>query len=243
MDAIIRNQRGQRLAYSFVPAAGEGRELIVIGHGLTSDKERPWSEALSRGLAARGIASLRLAFSGNGASEGDFLDSTISQEVRDLRAVFDACEGRRIGYVGHSMGAAVGLLAASSDARIGALVSLAGMVHTQDFVQRHFAELQPGELMLGKPGCPLGASFLDDMRAIGTVAGLAARIAVPWLIVHGEADEVVLPRDAEDAYAAAGGRAELVRLPGVDHSFSGAGLEAMTSVVVPWLAARCAARG
>ena len=218
--------------------------LVVLGHGLTSDKERPWSEALSEGLAKAGIASMRIAFSGNGESEGSFLDSTITKEVRDLRAVIDAVEAdddattgqpREFAYVGHSMGAAVGVLAAVSDPRIRALVSLAGMVHTLDFAMHHFGSLKEGEMMLDKPGKPLGAALLNDMETLDTVVNAGTRVEVPWLIVHGDADDVVPIRDSSDIHAAAAGRSGFVSLPNVDHSFNGPGLRAMTSVVLPWL--------
>jgi uncharacterized protein len=57
---------------------------------------------------------------------------------------------------------------------------------------------------------------------------------VPWLLVHGDADELVPLADSEDARAAADGRPELVVLPGVDHRFTGA-VPAMTAAVVTWL--------
>ena len=60
---------------------------------------------------------------------------------------------------------------------------------------------------------------------------------VPWLLVHGDADELVPLQDALDAREAAGGRPELVTLPGIDHRFTGA-LPQVIDAVVPWLRAR-----
>ncbi|MFT4542332.1 MAG: pimeloyl-ACP methyl ester carboxylesterase [Planctomycetota bacterium] len=241
MNTIIRNRFGERIAYSFTPGAEQDSNLVLMGHGVTSDKDRPWSEALAQGLAQRGIASLRIAFSGNGESEGVFTDSTISKEVLDLRAVTDAFPDRRIGYVGHSMGGAVGARAVASDDRLRYFVSLAGMVHTQDFVAQIFGKLKTGELMLDKPGRVLGEAFLQDMREIDSVQSDALDIDVPWLIVHGSADDVVPLHHATDMHQAAAGRSELVVLPDVDHSFTGAGMQAMTVVVLPWLEAVCRA--
>ncbi|MFT5290654.1 MAG: pimeloyl-ACP methyl ester carboxylesterase [Planctomycetota bacterium] len=233
--ANIRNRQGELIATSWTPGSEGSRNLIVIGHGLTSDKDRPWSEALSRELGKVGVASLRIAFTGNGESEGSFLDSTITKEVEDLRAVMDDFEGWRMGYIGQSMGAAVGVLSAASDARIEVLVSLAGMVHTAAFATRLFGHLNPGELMLGKPGRTIGPKFSRDMESIGTVVDRAPRIRVPWLIVHGDKDDVVPITDSREIHSASNGHAEMHALAGVDHSFSGEGLEAMTSIVVPWL--------
>lgn len=235
VNTIVRNGHGERIAYTWVDGHAARRDVVVIGHGLTSDRERPWSSALSAGLQAYGIASMRIAFSGNGESEGNFADSNITKEVRDLGAVLDALEGWRVGYAGHSMGGAVGVTRAASDSRICALVSLAGMVHTKEFMRRVFGHLRPGEPMLDKAHCPLSQTLVDDLDTIDTVATLGPKIDVPWLLVHGSDDELVPPSHSRDIHAGQFG--EYVELPGVDHSFSDHGLAALTSVVVPWITA------
>jgi pimeloyl-ACP methyl ester carboxylesterase len=97
--------------------------------------------------------------------------------VGDLGCVLDALERwgvESIGYAGHSMGGAVGVLRAASDPRITCLVSLAGMVHVDAFFQRHFAHLPPGAPMLGKPECPWSPALADDAARIGSVTEQAA---------------------------------------------------------------------
>ena len=91
--------------------------------------------------------------------------------------------------------------------------------------------------MLDKPECPWSPKLAEDAARIGSVTAQAARIRVPWLLVHGDADEMVPCQDALDAREAAGGRPELVRLPGIDHRFNGA-LPQVIDAVVPWLRAR-----
>src|SRR5688572_12986102 len=127
MVTEIRNAQGQRLDYTYHHAREGARELVVIGHGVTGNKDRPFVVALAEGLAKAGIPSLRFSFSGNGTSQGKFTESTITREVADLGSVIDAIAERQICYVGHSMGGAVGVLRAAQDQRIRALVSLAGM--------------------------------------------------------------------------------------------------------------------
>jgi pimeloyl-ACP methyl ester carboxylesterase len=230
----ILNTQGERLATTYTPGAPEVRTLVLIGHGLTSDKDRPWSEALSSHLAAHGIPSLRLAFSGNGESEGRFEDSTISKEVEDLSAAVGAFPGERLAYVGHSMGGAVGTLFAARDPRLVALVTLAAVTHTAEFVTRMFGHLSPGEPMLDKPQCPFNNALRDDLLAIQSTTAAATEIRTPWLIIHGSADDVVPIQHSDDLHAAASG-ADYLRLESVDHSFTGDGLGAMVEAVGPWL--------
>lgn len=232
----LRNAHGERLDATWHP--GPLRSVVVLGHGLTSHQDRPWLIALAEALAAAGCAALRFSFAGNGGSEGRFADATLTKEVEDLGSVIDAltaagCE--RIVYAGHSMGAAIGVLRTARDPRIRALVSLAGMVHVERFMQTHFGRLVPGrDLLLEKPGCTWTSALKDDAARIGSLTGLATRITIPWLLVHGTADEMVPLADALDARAAAGGRPELVELAGVDHRFTGA-IPQLTAAVVPWV--------
>src|SRR6187551_643580 len=147
----IRNRAGERLDFEYHPGAEGAGPVVVIGHGVTGHKDRPFLVALAEGLAASGIAALRISFAGNAGSEGRFEDANISKEVEDLGAVLDALPGRAIAYAGHSMGGAVGVLRAARDPRIRALVSLAAIVHTRTFLDRAFGDLTPGAgLMLGK---------------------------------------------------------------------------------------------
>lgn len=238
---VIRNEAGERLDYSFTDGRERGRELVVIGHGVTANKDREWAVTLANALSIAGFASLRFSFSGNGDSEGDFRDSCPTKEAEDLGAVLDAVEDREIIYVGHSMGAAVGVLRACEDDRIRVLISLAGMVDTADFARRKFGEVEPGVgCMWDKPDCPLSQAFLDDMARVGSVEPLAEAIRVPWLLVHGTEDTVVPFDESLTIANRAAGEVEVIELEGADHVFSGEDANAMAEAVVDWLRDRTA---
>lgn len=238
VPAEIRNQHGERIAYTFTPGSIENRDIVVIGHGCTSDKERPWSIGLSDALAEHGIASLRIAFSGNGDSEGRFEDCNITKGAADLGSVFDALDAYRASYVGHSMGASIGAVCVAARPRVHALVSLAGVTHTTEFMDRMFGDTNPGEAMLGKPQCPFNEALRADFHALHSLVDRAPSISVRWLLVHGTADDIVGVEHSRDMHAEANAPAELVELEGVDHSFTGEGLPKMIDTVVPWLVRR-----
>jgi uncharacterized protein len=88
--------------------------------------------------------------------------------------------------------------------------------------------------MLDKPGCHWNRTLEADAERLGSLTTQAAAVRVPWLLVHGEADELVPLQDSLDARAAAAHRPDLVVLPGVDHRFTGA-IPAACDAVVPWL--------
>jgi uncharacterized protein len=235
----IRNYLGERLDYTFHPGAPGAKHLVVLGHGVTGNKDRPFLVALAGGLATAGVPALRVSFSGNGASEGRFVDSNITKEVADLGAVLDRLDGWTVCYAGHSMGGAVGVLRASHDARIRFLVSLAGMVHTKAFAEREFGTVAPGAgFMWDDEKCPLSPAYMDDLRGINSLVGKAPQIKVPWLLVHGTEDDVVPIQDSRDIFVRANEPKQLVELPGANHVFAGEHTAPMVKLVVEWVKAR-----
>ena len=236
MFGEIRNRHGEKLDYTVHEGERETKNIVVLGHGVTGNKDRPFVVALGEGLAAAGISALRFSFSGNGESEGKFTDSTISKEVEDLGAVLDQLEEYTVCYVGHSMGGAVGVLRASKDTRIQLLVSLAGMVHTEAFAQREFGDVTPDEgFMWDEPDCPLSQAYMDDLTQINTVVDLAPQITVPWLLVHGDEDDVVPIEDSHDILAKASSQAQLVTIEGANHVFSDESTSVMVEKVIVWI--------
>lgn len=221
MFGIIRNTEGEKIDYTFHRGKAGEKVIIVIGHGVTGNKDRPFVVALAEALSHDNVPTLRMSFSGNGESEGRFEDSTISKEVEDLRCVIDTLNEWKILYVGHSMGGAVGVLRASKDPRIIGLVSLAGMVHTEAFAQREFGDVVSDErFMWDERMCPLTKIFLDDTAAIGTVVTRAPLIQVPWLLVHGTEDDVVPLQDSLDIFERANEPKKFVQIEGANHAFS-----------------------
>ena len=236
MFGEIRNQSGEKLDCAFHQGHAASKRVVVLGHGVTGNKDRPLVTALAHSLAAEGFHALRFSYAGNGDSEGRFEDATISKEVEDLGAVLDALDGYAICYAGHSMGGAVGVLRASEDARIRSLISLAGMVDTKGFAQREFGDVTPGAgNMWDDPACPLSQAYMDDLTAIGTVVDRAARISAPWLLVHGTEDDVVPLGDSQAIFERANEPKKLAVLKGADHVFSGAATQAASRAILAWL--------
>lgn len=233
----IRNSSGERLDHHFHPA--ERRDtLLILGHGLTGDMDRPLLVAIAEGLSARGWPCLRISFSGNGGSDGSFENSNITKQISDLEAVLDNVPDYvRIAYAGHSMGGAVGVMAAA-DLRIRALVSLAGMTHTAEFGRREFGGLVPGKDCLWEDeDFPLSAKLMDDLTTIGSTLGAAAKVLQPWLLIHGAEDDVVPLQDSRDAHAAASCEKRLLEIPEAGHVFGEASYPLIVDAVDAWLGA------
>lgn len=234
----ITNAGGEILDYTFHEGSEGAHDILIIGHGVTGNKDRPFVVSLAESVAAEGLPVLRFSFAGNGYSGGKFSECTISKEVEDLKSVLSAVDakGYRVTYAGHSMGGAVGVLAAAGDKRIKHLISLAGMVDTEAFYAREFGNETPDEgCMWEDPDCPLSKVFMEDMKSIKTTASQASSIQAPWLLVHGTADDVVPLKDSQDIFALANEPKKMVEIPGANHVFADDGLEPMSEAVISWI--------
>lgn len=239
MNIELRNSSKETLDYAFHGDYSDTSMLVIIGHGVTGNKDRPWAIGLAEALEEAGINALRFSFSGNGESEGKFEDCTITKEVKDLKAIINVADDEgfhKICYIGHSMGGAVGVISATKDDRISLLISLSGMVYTKKFCETEFGDQKPGKgFMWDEKDCPLSQAFVDDMNKIDNVLSKTEKIEIPWLLVHGDKDDVVPIEESREIYAAAYEPKQYRKIAGSDHVYSGESLQKMIDVVVPWL--------
>jgi fermentation-respiration switch protein FrsA (DUF1100 family) len=76
---------------------------------------------------------------------------------------------------------------------------------------------------------------MDDMARIGSVQEVARMVRVPWLFVHGLADDVVPPQDSRELHEMAREPKRLVELPDADHVFSESHTTKMVGAVTAWI--------
>jgi pimeloyl-ACP methyl ester carboxylesterase len=235
-ETEIRNRSGEAIDYTFHPGS-RADVLVILGHGVTGNKDRPLLVALADGLSALGWPCLRISFAGNGASEGRFEDSCVSKDIRDIQAVLDMVpETTNAVYAGHSMGGAAGVLTAARDIRVRALVSLAGMTHTAAFVEREFGGVVPDQgFMWEDENFPLSRTFVDDLTLIGSTLPAVEAVTQPWLLIHGDADDLVPVQDGRDAFEAAICEKQWLEIAGAGHSFDETSYPQMVSTMDRWL--------
>ena len=109
------------------------------------------------------------------------------------------------------------------------------MVDCKKFADTEFGEEKSG-FMWEEPDCPLSDTFMQDMASIGTIVDRGSEIRIPWLLVHGTEDDVVLPNDSNDIFAKANEPKRLHLIGGADHSFNDpAHRDEMVETVVSWV--------
>ena len=109
----LTNRNGKVLrGYMDMPENFNG-ELIIFYHGFTGNKTEYAKHFLnfSRIISKYGFASLRLDFSGNGESDGDFPDftmDTLMQEAEEMiESSFKIPGVKKLSLLGFSMGGGV----------------------------------------------------------------------------------------------------------------------------------------
>ncbi|MGI9015974.1 MAG: alpha/beta hydrolase family protein [Euzebya sp.] len=203
--------RGTTLAGLLHVPDGPAVGSILMAHCFTCSKDLPVSRNLARGLADRGYAVLRFDFTGLGESEGDFASTTVSSNVEDLNraAVALISEGfGPCGMLGHSLGGAAVLLAASRLKSVRS-VAVIGAPFDIGHVRRHFgaavAEItRHGEADVELAGrqFTIRRSFLEDLDTHPQGDHITA-LGRPLLVVHAVQDQTVAVEQAEKIFAAA----------------------------------------
>lgn len=241
MTSSIRNYLGEAIDFERLNGDGKYSDWIVLlGHGVTGNRNRPVIAETAHALNLAGFSTLAFSFSGNGESEGYFRDSCVSKGVKDLEAVIEAVGDKKIVYIGHSMGAAIGVLTAAQGDKIQRLVSMAGMVDTNAFAVTEFGDEIPDQgCMWEEESCPLSQAFMDDLcQTVGTVIEQSNRVSVPWLLVHGSEDDIVLPQDSVAIKERLGDHVDNIVIEGADHSFNDH-RHAQVEAVANWLRTKC----
>ena len=59
MDEIITNSQGETLDYTFHDPGNNTRDVLIIGHGVTGNKDRPFVVSLAEAVASEGMAVIR----------------------------------------------------------------------------------------------------------------------------------------------------------------------------------------
>ncbi|PDW04582.1 alpha/beta hydrolase [Candidatus Viridilinea mediisalina] len=194
---------------------------VMIGcHGHSGSKDDMLG--IGSNVWRAGYSVLLFDFRGRGESD-PWPQTLVSREVDDLTAAVDFVAAREpqaaIGVVGFSMGAAVAILTAAQDARIGAVVADSAFTTGRDVVAHNIRSVLrlPAEFLVMAADQIVhmrhGYRF-SSVRPLDRVAQLAPR---PLMIIHGAEDTLVPCSHAERLYQAAKEPRELWMVPGVDH--------------------------
>ncbi len=220
--------QGQRLAALLDNPAGEPRAYALFAHCFTCGKDAHAARRIAEGLTALGVGVLRFDFTGLGGSEGEFANTTFSSNVADLVAAADQLRRTKRApaiLIGHSLGGAAVLAAASAVPEARAVVTIAAPsdpAHVTGLFKDRLEEIgERGEVEVALAGRPfrIRRAFLDDV-AEQNLKERIANLRKALLIFHSPTDETVGIDNASEIFLAAKHPKSFVSLAGADHLLS-----------------------
>jgi uncharacterized protein len=243
----MTNRHGLAFAVDIRRPVGQGaRPIIIVCHGFKGFKDFAFFPYASRKLCEQGFAVVTMNFSGNGIGDDPlnftaldkFAQNTISQELDDIEAVVDGIasgillgtqgDARRIGIMGHSRGGCTAIIKASLDPRLKCLVtwaSPAALGRYSDELLRQWKEDGHYNFVNArtKQDMFVNYAYLEDIQANRDRYSLdlaVSQLTIPYLTVHGTADESVAVDAAHRLHSyAKTGPAGLALVEGGTHTF------------------------
>lgn len=214
---------------------------VVLCHGFKGFAHWGFFPYLARTLAENGLRAISFDFSGSGIgrdresfTEADaFAGNTLSRDLDDIENLVEYLRRRNLitgkfGLFGHSRGGGTAVLFAAPTDTVNSLVTWSAISYpnrwsSEDQLtwrKRGYAEVtnsRTGQIMR------LDTGILDDVEIHGltklNIEAAAGRIKVPWLIVHGTADDTVPSSEAERLHSLSPGVSTLRLIEGANHGF------------------------
>ena len=226
--ASFTNERGEELAGILDMPESTPIAFALFAHCFTCSKDLHVTKRISGALAERGIAPLRIDFTGLGESEGDFAATTFSSNLDDLFAAAAYLESEHEApslLIGHSLGGAA-VIAASATlehvkaiATIGAPSDPAHVSHLFTDKKASIREHGEAEVSIGGRPFTIRQKFLDDLQQ-HALTDILAELKKPLLIMHAPSDAIVPVDHARALFDAAFHPKSFISLDGADHLLS-----------------------
>jgi len=221
-----------------------GAPVVVGIHGFKGFRRWGFWPAIGTSLNAAGFSLVSFDMSHNGVGAGGldfdepdrFEANTWAREEEDLGVVLAALRaGRlpeprrvdpsRLALLGHSRGGGLAVVRAAGDADVRAVVTLAPVASILRFDDATLARARrdgfiPIVNTRTHETLRFGAAAVAELTSRVDLHDIAkshaSRLAVPLLVVHGESDSAVDPREGR-ALAAGAQRGTFVGIAGADH--------------------------
>jgi putative redox protein len=220
------NGRGQKLS-AVLDRPVDDRPIAhaIFAHCFTCSKSFKAVRHISRALAAEGIAVLSFDFTGLGDSEGEFHETSFTSNVDDVVAaagfLTESSSAPAI-LVGHSLGGAAALMAASRVPSVKAVATIAApasLEHLAGILAPAREEIEragSAEVMLAGRAIRIGRALVDDLDRVG-MSDAIRNLRRALLVLHAPMDRVVGIDNASEIFRTARHPKSFVSLDTANH--------------------------
>lgn len=222
-------------------ARNPAKGTIVLLHGVYVSKEAMLHWAMY--LAQAGYRSVLVDLRGHGQSTGDWITFG-AIETRDLGQLLDDLQrrglaGRKVGVLGISYGASLGLLLAAKDNRVAAVVALQPFSDVRraipPFVRANFGPMAKGISDEDFSKATRRAAKLAGFSWADTdVVRAVSMSTAPFLLYHGTQDTWIAPEQSRELFKHAPAGCKFGQLANDSHVTLAMRLDPIANEVVAW---------
>lgn len=223
------------------------KPVVIFCHGYKGFKDWGAFHLLAPQVVSADLAFVKFNFSHNGGTVEqpiDFPDleafsqNTYEKELDDLQSLIDwlshqpelqeELDTSTIHLIGHSRGGGIALIKAAEEQRVRTVTTWAGVSdYGSRFVTgKALAEWKKNGVMYVENGrtkqqmphdYQFYTSYMENPERF-SIQKATAKLRIPQLIIHGDADPSVAPKEAEQLHQW-NPKSELYWVPGADHVF------------------------
>ncbi|SDS08873.1 alpha/beta fold hydrolase [Corynebacterium timonense] len=228
LNVTVPSSTGVAMAGTIDQPVHPAEAYAIFAHCFAGSRHTPGASRISKKLTEYGIATLRFDFPGLGQSEGNFRDTSFSQNVDDIVAAAQWLEEHYSApqlLIGHSLGGAAALKAATRPelkkklkavATVGAPFDPAhSVLHYADKI--HEADTSGSVVVtLGGRELEISREFLLDLAETDPQTYLPT-LRTPLLLVHSPIDQTVGIDNAQTIFRLTRYPKSLMALDKADH--------------------------
>jgi pimeloyl-ACP methyl ester carboxylesterase len=225
----IEVENGEKV--SAVHHEADSDKWIFFCHGFGSDKEGSYEMRCEKAVE-EGWNAVRFDFRGNGESDGEFIDQTLSSKMNDLKAVVEHFDPEKYALFGSSFGGKVVFHSALS-LEPEALIGRAPVTYNEIMEKYRSVVEEKGEFTHHE-GATIDERFYSDFDSY-SFKKVAIELDLPVLILHGEEDSTVNFENSINAVKEINSDTLLQKFKHEKHSFSEEAELKMQNLIFQWL--------
>ena len=229
-EKVFYNSTDGTKLCGLISKVNNSKEIIILCHGLISNKESKNFNALVKELQLNNINSFRFDFRGIGESGSDFVDMTPTKEVADLEATISYIKNlgyEKINLLGTSFGGSiVALLNYKEYNYINSIIFwYSALDYLYNIDNNYYFSISNKEIadkkgfveIINKKSYKLGKDLFKEVYSLIPYKNII-NLDLPILFVHGLKDETV-PSDLSVKVSKMCKKAQLELIKNGTHSF------------------------
>lgn len=204
---------------------------IFFCHGYGTDKEGSYEERAEM-AKEEGFNAVRFDFRGNGESDGDFIDQSLTSRINDLKTCIEFFEPENIYLFGMSFGGKV-VLHATEDIEVEAIVLKSPVTYNSEMDKFREVVKEKGTYTHFDDKT-IDKRFFEDLDTY-SFEDVVSNMDSPVAIFHGGEDSTVHFEKSSKATEAFQTDVMLYRLEGETHFMTDEAEEKLRDMMLAWL--------